>query len=262
MTTASPEQYAPRVPTLIDTTAYTNRLVDQILRTNPLTNASVSSGLIRWLGNYISGPGPDYINFLWIGEFLPADTNLAGSPPQRGFSLVRDDSRGGVSAIALYDANPAGSPGLKQTLFFTSGDGKRLMEESREGGQRWPEAPVAMGAIGSDAGAWPGVNTVSPAYGTIWEGRFSVIGNRLHYRFFVGTDAATSGTFRMRVEMPGGDVVGPTHTQGVFGTSVADDSIDVSAARGLTVRAYWEGARTAGAGFVRATPLAVRCHTP
>jgi hypothetical protein len=261
VTTSSPERYAPRVPTLVDTVSYTNRLVDQILRTNPLTNASVSSGLIRWLGNYFNGDGSS-VNFLWIGEFFPADPNLPGSPPQRGFSLVRDDSRGGVSAIALYDASPGLSPGLKQTLFFTSGDGKRLMEESRDGGQRWPETSVVMGSIGSDAGAWPGVNNVSPAYGTIWEGRFPVMGNRLHYRFFIGADSASSGNFRMRVEMPGGDITGAVYNQPAAGTTLVDDSIDVSAARGLTVRAFWEGSRTGGAGFVRSTPLAVRCYTP
>jgi hypothetical protein len=249
------------VPTLVDTVSYTNRLVDQILRTNPLTNASVSTGLIRWLGNYFNGDGSN-VNFLWIGEFLPADINLPGSPPQRGFSLVRDDSRGGVSAIALYDANPGASPGLKQTLFFTSGDGRRLMEESREGGQRWPEVSVPMGQVGSDAGAWAGTNTASPSYGTIWEGRFPVVGNRLHYRAFIGTDAATTGTFRMRVEMPGGDVFGPTHTQGTPGNAVVDDSVDVSAARGISVRMFWEGSRTSGAGLARSSMLAVRCYTP
>jgi len=260
VTTAEPEYYAPRVPTLVDTVSYTNRLVDQILRTNPLTDASVSTGLIRWLGNYHNGDGSN-VNFLWIGAFNPADTNLPGNPPQRGFSLVRDDSRGGVSAIALFDANPGASPGLKQTLFFTSGDGKRLMEESRDGGQRYPEHPVTMGAIGSDLALWPGTNTASAAFGIIWEGRFSVMGNRLHYRMIVATDSGTSGNFRMRIEMPGGDVVGPTHNQASSGTSLAEGSVDVAAARGTTVRLYWEGSRTGGAGLCRTTPIAVRCHT-
>lgn len=260
MTSPEPEYYAPRVPTLVDTTSYTNRLVEQIVRTNPLTDASVSNGLMRWLGNYNDGGG-NPINFLWIGEFNPADPNLPGTPSQKGFSLVRDDSRGGVSAIAMYDANPTASPGLKQTLFFTSGDTKRLFEESRDGGQRWPEALVPMGVLGNNTALWPGVNTTG-AFTSLFEGRFSVVGNRLYYRVFCATDAATPGTFRMRVQSPGGDLVGPTHAVAAAGLAVFEDFVDVTVNRGLTVRAFFEGNRTSGAGNLRASMMSVRCYTP
>lgn len=255
----TPDYYAPRVPSLVDTIAYTNRLVDGILRNNPLTDASVSEGLIRWLGNYVDGSGGK-INFLWIGEFFPADPNLGGIA-QKGFSLVRDDSRGGVSAIAMYDPNPGASPGLKQILVFTSGDGKRLMEESRDGGQRYPEHPVTMGMIGNDATKWPGVATTA-AYATIWEGRFSIMGNRLYYRMFCVSEAATTGTYRMRVELPSGDVTGTVHSQLAAGSDVFEDFVDVSSGRGQSVRLFWEANRTAGAGALRSSPMAVRCFTP
>lgn len=259
MSSPEPEYYAPRVPTLVDSTSYTNRLVDQIVRSNPLTDASVSGGLMRWLGNYTDGGGSP-INFLWIGEFFPADPNLGGIA-QKGFSLVRDDSRGGVSAIAMYDANPTASPGLKQTLFFTSGDGKRLMEESRDGGQRWPEVAVPMGVVGNSTAAWPAVNTTA-AYAALFEGRFSVIGNQLYYRMFCATDAATPGTYQMRVEGPSGDLVGPTHALAAATTAVFEGSVDVTSVRGLTLRAFWEGNRTSGTGNLRASPMSVRCYTP
>lgn len=260
MTSPDPEYYAPRVPTLVDTTVYTNRLVDQIMRTNPLTDASVSSGLIKWLGNYTDGGG-NPINFLWIGEFNPADPNLPNAPSQKGFSLVRDDSRGGVSAIAMYDANPTASPGLKQTLFFTSGDGKRMMEESRDGGQRWPEEPVFMGPLGNSTAIWPAANTTA-TFTTLFESRFSVVGNKLFYRMFCQADTATPGDFRMRVEAPGGDILGATHSLAAATSDVFDSNVDITACRGLTVRAFWEGSRTSGTGAIRSSPMSVRCFTP
>lgn len=256
----TPQVYAPRSPSILDTLGYTNRVVDAILRNNPLTDAVVSEGLVRWIGNYVSGGGPNKINFLWVGEFLPADTNLPGSPAQRGFSLVRDDSRGGVSAIAMYDANPAGGGGLKQTLFITSGDGDLLFREHRDGGWQWPEENVAMGTISNNIAQWAENGTGS--YATIAEGRANIVGNRLHYRVFCATTNGATGDFQLRAEGFGGDVIGPTHSLGVNSSNVFDSSVDISASRGRTITVRWEAKRTNGVGEARSQVISVRCFTP
>ena len=252
--------YAPRNPDFIDTIGYTQRVVDSILRNNPLTDAVVSEGLVRWLGNYTNSGNPDKINFLWIGEFLPADVNLPGSPPQRGFSLVRDDSRGGISAIALFDGNPGGGGGLRQTLTISSGDNRRLMSESRDGGWSWPQDNIWMGALDSDLSLWTG--TDAAAFSTIHEGRVNVVGNRVFYRVFGATTGGATGDFRLRVEDGGAGIVGTTHTLGVNANSVFDDSVDVSALRGNTTTIRWEARRTNGVGKARSQVISMRCYTP
>ncbi len=115
----SPDIYAPRDASAADVLAQTRNVVDSILRNNPLVNAVVPRGLLRFLGNYTSASG-DKINYLWIGEFAPTDPYMGGVE-QRGFSLLRDDSRGGRPAISLFDGDPTIGPGLRQTLTFTSG---------------------------------------------------------------------------------------------------------------------------------------------
>lgn len=254
----TPDYYSPRSPSSVDALVYARRVVDSILRNNPLTDAVVDRGLIKWLGNYVSGGGPDKINFLWIGEFLPADPNLGGIP-QRGFSLVRDDSRGGVSAISLFDGNPAGVGGLRQTLVFTSGDGQTLARESRNGGWYWPESLIPMAPMGNNTIEWPG--TQSGTFQTLWEGRVAVVGRDLSYRIFAANDGGAAGEFRVRVEAIGGDIVGTTHVLGVGLQDVFDSSFSIAGARGTTVPVRIEARRTNAAGSCRATPLSVRCHT-
>lgn len=259
----TPAEYTtPREPDAIDVLHYTREVVERILRNNPLTDAVVSRGLIKFYGNYVSGGGPDKINFLWIGEFFPGDPNIAGTPPQRGFSLVRDDSRGGVSAIAMYDAFPDATPGLKQCLFFTSGDGFRLMHESRDGGQQWPQELVPMGALGSSTAEWPFVTDNSPAWGSIFEGRMNGIGNLAHYRFFAATTGGCTANFRFRVEGVGGDVVSATHSLAANTSGVFEGTVNVAASRGSTVTVRWEGQRTNGVGEARSSVITVRCYTP
>jgi hypothetical protein len=255
---SSPQSYAPRDPSLIDNIAYTQRVTESILRNNPLTDATVSSGLLRWIGNYVSGPGPDMINFLWIGEFFPADVNLGGRA-QRGFSLVRDDSRGGVSAIAMFDPNPSASPGLKQVLFITSGDGKRIFTESRDGGQQWPEYPAMVVPVDPIPANWP--TTVSATFQTLAEGRVSILGNALHYRVWGATDTGATGEFRVRVVGPSGDISGTAHPLAANTNGVFDSSFDVSAIRGNTCQIIYEARRTNAVGNVRATPISVSCYT-
>lgn len=251
--------YAPRDQSAVDIIAYARRAIDEMTRSNPLQNAVVSTGLIRWIGNYTNESNPDKINFLWIGEFLPADPVMG--KPQRGFSLVRDDSRGGRSAIAMFDPTPnAGGSGLRQIIIMTSGDNKRLFEESRDGGQRWPEENVWMGPIGDSAALWPG--TGQATFSTLWEGRLNVTGNKLRYRVFCFNETATASEHRMRVELNSGAVDGPTHVLASGAQNVFEDEVDVTAGRGTTITFRWEGRVTAGANKTRASVITSRCYTP
>lgn len=255
--------YAPRDQSAIDTIAYVRRAIDEMARANPLQNAVVSSGLIKWIGNYTNSGNPDKINFLWIGEFLPADP-VMGGVSQRGFSLVRDDSRGGASAIAMYDPSPnAGGSGLRQVLIISSGDRRRILEESRDGGQRWPEENVWMGPIGDSAQMWPG--TPNNTFSTIWEGRANVVGNKLRYRMFCYCDPGVAGEFRMRVSLSTGDVFGTVHTLAVGTQNVFEADVDVALDRGQTITVRWEARCTSGGGGAvkaRTTAITVRCFTP
>lgn len=262
----TPNYSTPRDPSAMDSVLYAKRVADAILRNNPLTDATVNRGLIKWLGNYANGggTGPDKINFLWIGEFLPPDTNLPGSPGQRGFSLVRDDSRGGVSAIAMYDPSPSSGGALKQALFFTSGDGKRLAEESRDGGWKYPHQQVPMGYIGGNALDWIGTTSAAPTFATIAEGRFSVLSNRLAYRVFCSVDSgATGGNYRIELESEAGTFhTGTVHSLGAGPTStVFDDFIDVTAFRGQSMIVRWQANRVGGANSVRSSVLTMRNFT-
>lgn len=254
----TPDYYSPRAPSGLDVVAYTRRVVDALHRNNPLTDAVVSRGLIKWVGNYTNAGNPDKINFLWIGEFHPADTNLGGVP-QRGFSLVRDDSRGGISAVAMFDSNPSGGGGLRQQLFITSGDGQRLAAESRNGGWTWPEELVPLGPMGNDTLKWPG--TQSATFDTLWEGRVNIVGRHMAYRLFAANDNGASGEYRIRVETTGGDITGTVHPLGVNLQNVFDSSFSVAAARGTTCTVRVEARRTNAAGACRATPITVRCYS-
>lgn len=255
--------YAPRDQSAVDTIQYVRRAIDEMARSNPLQNAVVSSGLIKWIGNYTNLTNPDKINFLWIGEFLPGDPAMGGRP-QRGFSLVRDDSRQGVSALAMFDPSPnLGGSGLRQVLIMTSGDGKRLFEESRDGGQRFPEDNLWMGPLGDSAQIWPG--TPNAGFSTLWEGRASIVGNKIRYRVFCYNDPGVSSESRIRVELSGGDVVGATHVLGSGAQSVFDSEVDVSGGRGTTATFRWESRCTAGGGGAdkaRASVITARCYTP
>lgn len=255
--------YAPRDQSAVDIMQYARRAIDEMARSNPLQNAVVSLGLIRWIGNYTNSGNPDKINFLWIGEFFPGDPDMGGRA-QRGFSLVRDDSRGGRSAIAMYDPSPdAGNSGLRQVLIFSSGDGQRMFEESRDGGQRYPEEHQWMGPIGDSTQIWPG--TPNAGFSILWEGRANIVGNRLRYRMFCVNDTGVASEHRMRVSLNSGDVNGTTHVLASGTQDVFEADMDVSAGRGTTVTIRWEARCTAGGGGAnktRASAITVRCYTP
>lgn len=251
----SPSYYTPQNPSVLDTIGYTKRVVDQILRNNPLHNAAVAAGLMRWIGNYPSDGG-DLINWLWLGEFLPADTNLPGSPPQKGFSLLRDDSRGGRSAINLYDPFPSTGDGLKQRLGIGSGDGERLFDESRQGGWKFPEEGVPVYARDTDMATWTG--TDSGSFTPIYEGRVSIVGRHLAYRVWNATTGGATGQFRLKVEYGSTVITGPVHSLPANSNGVVDNVVNVAALRGNTASIYWEVARTNASGKARASIISLR----
>ena len=254
--------YRPKNPDFLDTIGYTKRVVDAILRNNPLIDAVISEGLMKWIGNYTNAGNPDKINFLWIGEFNPADTNLPGNPKQRAISMVRDDSRGGVSAFAIFDPNPSGGGGLKQTIHIRSGDTDPLFLEARDGGWLWPEENVYMGPWGENIADWMGTVTNSPTWFPLHQGRFSVVGNQVAYTIAGGGEAGAAANYRVRVDDGGSGLVGPTHSIAAGTSAVFSGTVDVTSMRGTTTNIWMEAQRTNGVGTARGTVTTVRCFSP
>lgn len=252
----SPQTYAPQALSVLDTISYVKRVTDSILRNNPLTNALISEGLMRWRGHYNNTAG-NPIDFVWIGEFFPADTNISPTTPQRGISIVRDDSRGGQTAINLYDPYPAGGGGLKQRLFIGSGDGQRLYDEHRNGGWAWPEVNIAMAALPDNPLTWPVTSSTATAW-PLSEGRVSIVGHRIHYRIYCSTDGGATAEFKVAIPVGVGLVSSATHTVGVNTTGFFESSFDVASLRGGTYQIQLLARVTNGVGNARAVALSVR----
>jgi hypothetical protein len=241
---------------MVDNVEYAQRLVDSILRNNPLVNAVVPSGLMKWYGNY-QNPDTSPVNFLWIGEFLPSDPNMGGRP-QKGFSLVRDDpSRS--SAIAMFDRSP-GTP-LVQTISIGSWDGQPLIDESRnQGGQSFPRQQVPLGRADGSYTNYP--YTSSTSISTLMEGRFSGNGNTLHYRLWGITPAGVAGQVRLRLVDGATVVTSPWNAIPANGNQIFDSTMDVSAFRGhKDAIIYLEGQVTSGAGNVYCSPIVISVYS-
>jgi hypothetical protein len=243
-------QFTPYPPSMADNIAYAQSLADSIMRNNPLVNAVIPSGLMKWYGNY-QNPDGSQVNFLWIGEFFPADPNMGGKP-QKGFSLVRDDGSR-MSAINLFDKAP-GTP-LTQTLTVTSYDGQPLLDESRNtGGQSFPRLYFAMPGASYVLPAWPQITTGSRDL--CW-GQTSAIGHLIDVQAWGVTDAGVSATYTVRADDGNGHVVtGPPHNL-TGGSNVAWlDTIDISSMRGAKiVTVYLNCSITAGGGSANAYGL-------
>lgn len=260
----SPEQYTPRNYSELDWIAAAKRTADAILRSNPLTNAVITKGLTQWRGNHQDING-DKVEFMWIGDFLPADTTLGGIP-QKGIVFRRDDSTAsgvndGRQAFALYDHDPgAGGLGLRQTIHWDSLDGDRLMAESREGGQKWPEHPIPMGPWGNDTTKWPGAS--AGTFTTLWLGYANIMGNNLVAEYTCVTEGTASGEYQVEILPNGGpNVIGPVHALGAASQATYKDTIDVSAMRGETRQVRLMGRVTGGAGRAAATAWSFRCYS-
>lgn len=258
------EQYTPRNISALDALAAAKRTADQILRSNPLTNAVISHGLMKWIGNHVDVNG-DKINFLWIGDFFPADTTMGGIP-QKGIVMWRDDSTGsavndGRLAFALYDHDPGGGGlGLRQTIHMDSLDGKAILSESRLGGQQFPHLNIPMGFSGTDTGKWATADSAS--FFTLLEGFGHCVGTQLYARFWSQTQSTAAGEFRVTVTWSGGTITGTVFSQAVNTVTFREDTLDVSAARGEMLQVKVEGRRASGTGTVAAAPISFRNFTP
>jgi hypothetical protein len=238
-------QFTPYPPSMVDNIAYAQQLADQIMRNNPLVNAVIPKGLMKWYGNYTNVDGSK-VNFLWIGEFLPADPNMGGVA-QRGFSLVRDDPTH-MTAISMYDRNPA-SP-LRQTIAVTSWDGQALLGESRnKGGISFPRQQIPMNKVDGITANFAKTNTTT--VWTLFEGRYSGTGVVMHYKLWALTDAGVTAQVRMHSIDGAVDVVGPWHPVPASGNVIFDTTMDVSAFRGhLDAQVYVEAQVLTGTGFI------------
>lgn len=173
MSDISVGQNYPQQPSLFTAVAETQRVANQILRSNPLANAVTTYGLMQWLGRYGS-------YYLWIGEFSPNDPNKldpqGNTLPQMGFVLRRDDAKQNY-AIELYDYDPYVGGPLRQKLQFRDADGRPLMGEGESGGWGWPRFPVPMYQTNPAQ-----TNTASAV--TLF-GRSQVVGRHIDFMFAV-----------------------------------------------------------------------------
>lgn len=214
MTTPIDETYsAPKPPSDTDVLYETKRIADQILRSNPLRNARVDGGLTRWVGAYGG-------EFAWFGEFMPGDPNRGGLP-QRGVSIVRDDPQR-KSAIAMYDPNPAAGRPLRQRLFLTDADGRRILHEGDSGGWAYPYFPIMLFRADDNGGY---VRTNQTTDRLIFTGRTANMGRHVEVQGFGTSFSGESGAVYLKVIGDGGvNVVSPTFTYtGVGGFNLSVD---------------------------------------
>lgn len=252
-------QFTPYPPSVVDNIQYAQDLADAIMRNNPLVGAVIPSGLMKWYGNY-TNPDGSKVNFLWIGEFLPADPNMGGRP-QKGFSLVRDDGTHST-AFSLFDHSP-GTP-LKQTMSLFSYDGQAMLDESRnQGGWSFPGLWFPMYPNSLQLSAWPQRNSGSAD--VVW-GQCSAVGHMLDVQTQIITDAGVSATLTVRADDGlGHTVTGTPHVVGGSSNTGFLDTLDISSMRGAKVfTAYVNLNITAGgggAGNAYANVHSSRCYS-
>lgn len=238
-------KYTPRATTIVDAVAETKRIADQQMRSNPLKNARIDSGLTRWVGNYDG-------DLVWIGEFLPYDANLTdayGNPkPQRGVSIVRDDPQHS-SAFVMYDWNPQPGVPLRQKIAMHDADGRRLLVEGDFGGRNYPDKAIPMyPRISIDSGG----NATSAEL--VWSGEGNIIGTHMH---FAGTWAASgSPTVSNFVRYSGGGITINTPTI----TSNPNHRTDITSIYQVSdyVNVEWYVWRSAGTGLYYPRPYLCR----
>lgn len=245
-------QYTPYPPSFLDNVSYAQELADKIMRNNPLINAGIPSGLMKWFGNY-TNPDGSKVNFLWIGEFLPGDPNMGGKP-QRGFSLVRDDQTHS-SALALFDRTP-GTP-LVQTISIYGYDGQPLLEESRnQSGLAFPYQQIPTGRTDGFYTTYP--NTPNTSITSLVEGRFSCTGPTMHYKIWGNSDAGTTGQVRIRCTDGSTTIVSPWGAIPSAGNVFFDSTFDITTLRGhKDVNVFMEAQVLTGAGKVYCSLIAL-----
>jgi hypothetical protein len=208
---AQAQQYTPRQTSIVDAVAETKRVVEASLRANPLKNAVVDSGLMRFRGNY-------GIDFLWIGEFYPKDPIL--DKPQRAV-LIRRDDHIGADVLAYWDWYPDPARPLRQKMRMRDASNRPILEEGGSGGLQFPRNNIVCYPV---AGAWlpvpteisdtGSINSWDYYYGAanstrntdptnIWEGKGSMTGRRLYVRWWQVTTDNSNGGVRLHVDFDG-----------------------------------------------------------
>lgn len=247
--------YTPRESTLVDAVAESRRIADQAMRNNPLVNAVIDRGLTRFRGNY----GGD---FIWFGEFFPADKNLTddfgNDMPQRGISITRDDPTHS-QVFALYDFDQQAGEQLRQRIYMRDADGKALMLEGFNGGRAFPDAPIVLYQretidpngvqIGSDV--------------VVFSGEGNLIGTRLAMSAAWGTAGGTP-TWSTYLRVSGGGVTINTATSSGSGGGNISWNVDVKTILNASdyINVEWHMWKTGGTGGFTPRPYFCRMFSP
>lgn len=246
-------KFTPREATLVDAVAEMKRIADQQMRSNPLKDATVDSGLTRWVGNYGS-------DFAWFGEFFPPDFNqvdeFGNVKPQRGISFVRDDTQRN-SAFSMYDFDPRAGVPLRQRIYMHDADGHALLQEGYNGGRAFPDTPIVMyqrESFENPAATWT-------ADRSIYTGEGNLTGTRLEFRatWTTSDGAATSVNSYLRLSGGGVTITQPTVT--LAGAQNYFLDVDVKTIYNVSdfINVEWHMWRAAGAGSF--LPRMYRCRT-
>lgn len=245
-------KYAPRETNLVDAVAETKRIADQQMRSNPMKDARIDSGLTKWTGNY----GGD---LAWFGEFFPADQNqfdvYGNMKPQRGISFVRDDPNH-ASAFAMYDFNPQTGIPLRQRIYLHDADGKPILYEGYNGGTAYPDSPIVMyqrESFENPAATWTSDRVA-------YSGEGHMKGTRLDFNGAY-TLTVAGDTISSFLRVSGGGVTINTATSAVTGSQNIAYSLDVKTIWDVSdyVNVEWHMWRSAGSGSF--LPRIYRCRS-
>lgn len=209
-------RFAPRDTNLVDAIAEVKRIADQSMRSNPMTDARIDSGLTLWRGNY----GGDLV---WIGEIEPEDQNqfdqYGNRKDQRGFVLQRDDP-GQQFAILMYDSSPEVGQPLRQTLTIGDGSGHAIMQEAfNQKGRRFPDKAMPMYPKFSQ-------NLTGAVDAVVWSGSANLIGTHINFDVEWGADATLQVSSYLRFN--GGGVTVTTGTTVATAGFAYSGTVDIS----------------------------------
>lgn len=244
-------KFTPRDTNLVDALAEAKRIAEQQMRSNPLKDAQIDSGLTRWVGNY----GGDLV---WIGEFLPPDHNqfdqYGNMRPQRGVSIVRDDPQH-KAAFSMYDFDPRTGVPLRQRVYIHDADGNKLMMEGYTGGRAFPDHPIPMYArVNIEAGLSNGSDDI------IWGGSSNIVGNNLQFQGIISSSGTVGTTYFIRAAANNGvNVDSPTRV--VSGSVNVSEQLDLTAVRlagADFADVQWHMFRSSGTGLYFPHPSRVR----
>lgn len=247
--------HAPRETNLVDAVAATRRIADQQMRSNPLKDARIDSGLTRWVGNY-------GVSLVWIGEITPLDQNLTDAygnlKRQRALVVQRDDP-GGHFALTMYDPSPSPGVPLQQILTLSDVNGKRMYQDSSDGGLAFPDRPIPLYPRTSiDPGL---TNTVDDV---VWSGSGNITGSQVQFFGGWAVGGTVTVTTFVRVTGVGGTVVN-SPTLVLAGANSMAQTIDISAIfdNGEDfIDVEWHIFRSAGTGTYYPRPYRCRNYSP